>query len=316
MRRPVITLGVWLLLQGPLGAAEPDPLLPDDAEMVLTANIKQLADAPLVRTTLRDVPADLLATGESLPRLREAFGINPLTDVTSLWLAGPGSFAGDRWLLVLHGRFDAGRVQAAAATYGRTHPTTFQTHKQDRRTIYQFTGDSLPATGCLLDDTTFVLARTRPYLDEAIAKKDGNRKTALSKNMVGLLGQLDDKQTVGLAVWASPGFKKELATSPEMARLLAGVQHFRGGLTVGDGVQVDCLLQAGDAKTANELRQFAEAVKAILSLAAMDHKTHAPLLTTLVAAVKLTSSRDGVALRGGVTKEQVEKCLKAKPNPR
>ena len=55
-------------------------------------------------------------------------------------------------------------------------------------------------------------------------------------------------------------------------------------------------------------------MKAILSLAAMDHKAHAPLLTTLVAAVKLTSGPEGVMIRGGLTKEQVEKSLLGKPS--
>src|SRR5262249_24792656 len=153
-------------------------------EMALTVQAKQLAEAPLVRNAFRDVVGDVLTKGEACQRLQDAFGIQPLSDVTSLWLAGPASLTGDKWLLVLRGKFDAGRVQAAAAAYGRTHPTTFQAHKQAGRTVYEFTGGSAAAFACLLDDATFVLARTRPYLDEAIAKKEGNRKPALAKEFV------------------------------------------------------------------------------------------------------------------------------------
>lgn len=309
-------LGILALVVGFTGLAQavpPDALLPDDAEMVLAVNVRSLSSSPFFRTYLHDLAKDFLSRGEPIARVWQALAIDPLADVTTLVVAGRASFSVERYLIVLRGRFEPEKVRAAANSWIGKNPTALTIHKEEGRLVYEFKAGLSSLFVCLLDSDTLILARTRGDVDEAIAKKQGKRKPALNQALTKLLSQTNGQGTVWLAALTSPGLKKELATSPEMEKLVAGIGNIQGSITMGDDCAMQVVIGTADAKTAGELRQFAEAVKAILSLAAMDHKTHAPLLSTLVAGLQATNGPDGVTLGGKVTKEQIEKAMKAKP---
>jgi hypothetical protein len=303
------------VLAGDARAAEADPLLPDAAEMVLTIKVRELADAPFFRTYGQDLAKALLTNPDSWGRLFPALGIDPLAHVRELVLAGPASLAGNKFLIVLRGSFDMKRIEAAAAAWAKKYPGTVTVHKESNHVVYEFPSATVPVRACLLDNATLIVARSRDYLDEAIAKKDGKQKPAPGKELLALLGRIDARQTLWLAALASPGLKKELATAPETDKLFANLLHLQGGITVASDCRIALEVQTRDARTAGELRPFAEGIKAILSLAAMDHKTHAPLLTTLVAGLQIGSSKEVLILGGKVTPEQVDKALRDKAKP-
>jgi hypothetical protein len=310
-----LTVLAAALLSPPARAADADKYLPDDAQWVCRINVRQALAAPLVQQHVLPALRRLLAEQAGVAELLQAIAIDPFKDIDSIVLAGPMPPSTDKGLAIVRGRYDLAKIQAAVEDRAAKSAEAIKIHKHGSRSIYQFThtGKTLgPLSACFLDDATLVLAPTRESVVDAIAKKDGDRPTVIDKDLHALIARSDDRQTVWLAALASKELKKTLSTSPETEKLFQNLQHGSGSLTVGTGLQLDCVIQTRDAGTAGELRKFLEAVKAILSLAALDSKRNDTLYAVLVKAVALRSVKDAVFIQGTLTQEQIEAGLKAK----
>ena len=309
---PVLAL---LLVHAPaLQAVEPDPYLPTDAHWVASLDVRQFANAPLVKTYFAAALRQWLADQPAFREMQHALPIDLFADVDRATSAGPLPPRPDRGVLILQGRFDLAKVQTAAEQFARQEPRAFQIHQEANRPVYHFTEASkagMPLWVCFPDKSTMLLAPSRQQLTELLARKAGE-PPALAKELRALLAGVDAKQTCWLAALASSELKKSLATSPETEKLFQSLQHLSGGASVGEGLQLNFVLQTNNAGTAGELRKFLEGAQAILSLAALDSKTNAPLLGNLVAAIKLGNVKDAVLIRAAVTKEQIEKAAAAK----
>jgi len=297
-----------LLLCSPLAlrAAPLDPCLPDDATLVLAVNVRQVLDAPLTKQLL---PQGVTSYFQDLPGVREisqALTLDPARDVATLLYAGPVPPRADRGLLVLRGKFDLPKRHAAARAWADQHPDRLQIARLGDRLIYQWKEGSAP-TACFLDDTTLLLSPARSQVEECIARHDGKKPVQVSPEMKALLEKADARQSVWLAVLATDELKKQLATTPETAKLFDSVVSFSGGITIGDGFQTAGVLLTRDGKAAGELRKFVDGVKAILSLAAADSKDSPALRAALIAAVKVISANQAVTLHGMLTKEQIDR---------
>jgi len=306
---------VLLLCFAPvLSAAEPDRHLPDDAHWVASLDVRQFTNAPLVKTHLAATLRQWLADQPAAREMQHALSLDLLVDVDRATAAGPLPPRPERGVLILQGRFDLTKVQTAAEQFARQEPRAFRIHQEANRPVYQFTEASkagLALWACFPDKSTMLLASSRQQLTELLARKAGE-PPALAKELRTLLASVDGKQTCWLAALASPELKKSLATSPETEKLFQSLQHLSGGASVGEGLLLNFVLQTNNAGTAGELRKFLEGAQAILSLAAMDSKTNAPLLGNLVAAVKLGNFKEAIVIRAAVTKEQIEKAIAPK----
>jgi hypothetical protein len=299
-------------------AAEADPLLPDDTQMVMVMKVDQLLNSALVKEYIPRTFPNFLHDG--FPWFRH-FGIDPLKDLTRVVAAFPLETATKKGLLIAGGRFNLPAIQAAAETKAKKEEGRFRIHQHGKRFLYELKEPGEDTVfACFLDETTLALAFLRDYLEEAIAKKDGKRKSDVSKNMETLIAKIDPMQSFWLAAVPSPALQKALATSPETEHIFRSVLQVSGGLDVSDSLRMDFVIQTKDAKTAVEVRQFMEGIKSILSLAALsleavDKKTKGPSLTRLVAAIKLSSVKEAVLIKGAVSKDEIEKYQREKPKP-
>lgn len=296
-------------------AADVDLYLPDDSEMVGMINVRQLFDSAAVQKHFAKPLQSWLDSEPHWREVRKALPLDVTKDVDSIVAAGPVIPRDGKGIAIVRGRFDVVKLQAAAATYARKEPAALTLHKSGSRVIYEFKSSAAGAFGVFLDDGTLAFAPGRAGIDEALARKDGKKRPALSKELQKLIDEADSRQTIWLVAPATAEFKKEFGTSPHTEKLLGSLIHLRGGMTFGDGVQLDFLLQTKDADSAREFRQFTEGVKSILSLAAMDSKENAPLLTKLVGACKVANAKDAVTVKGSLSKAEIEKTLTEKAKP-
>lgn len=311
--RFVSLFALLLLVPTPVPAVEADPALPNDAQVVASVNVRHLLDAAVVKKSLAGPLEDALPRGQELPELAKALGVQPLQDIDRVLIAGPLTLEPDRFLLVAHGRFKVKNIEAAAHEFAKKSPEVLRLHEGEQHTIYEYieTNRKLPPLFvCVLDKETIVASTGKDTVLDALAKKTGKKKSALASELQKLLGKVDGKATVWVVGLATPEVKKRLAAPAEYQRLVDSLQHFRGSVTVADGVQADFVVQTNDAKAAPEIRKFMEGVKAILILAATSQdKKNGVIWADLLSALKVANEQDAVTLRGEVTAEQVEKSV-------
>jgi len=296
-------------------AADIDPYLPDNSEMVLAVNVRQLFESPLIQKHFAEALRRYLETEPHWQELQKALPIDLTKDVSSMVLSGPTPPREGKGLAIVRGKFDVPKLQAAAAAYAGKQADALAIHKSGNRLIYQFKNSTAATFAAFLDDGTLALAPSREALDDAIARKDGKKQASLAKDLETLIADADARQTLWLVALATPELKREFGTSPQTQKLFANLVHLKGGLTLSDGAQLDFLIQTKDAKTAGEIRQFVEGIKSILSLAAMDSKENAPLLTKLLGAIKIASAKETVTIKGSVSKDEIEKSAAETKKP-
>src|SRR5437879_12168888 len=79
-----LLVGAALVLVLPIRAAEVDQYLPEDAEVVLVVNAKQLLDSPLVKKHFLEQMRDLMKTNTEVANILSALGFDPYKELTSL----------------------------------------------------------------------------------------------------------------------------------------------------------------------------------------------------------------------------------------
>ncbi len=295
-------------------AVEPDPLLPADCQLVVGLRVRQLAEAALFKTHLAPLVKEIKPSENYLTLVLGALNIDPWTDIDVALLAGPALPEGDKTLLIFRGRFDLAKRKGADAL-AKDRLVSVRVHKEGERLVYEFKpkeADGSPAYLCFLDKETVVAARARALISEAIARADAKKPAPLAKPMLDLLAGVDGKATAWIAALATEPLKESLSGSGEAQRIADALQTMRGSVTVGDSLSVDGVIQSTNAKAAAEIRKFAEGVKGILILAAMNRdKQWGPVGADLLGTLKIANDKGTVSVKGQVTGEQIDKSIAA-----
>lgn len=315
MRIPLV-FTVLAALASSAQAAEVDRFLPDDAEAVVHVNVRQLLDAPVVRKHFAREIQNALDSDAFKPRAALlALGIHPLRDISSVTVATPALPAEDKGLIVVRGKFDLRTIQDTAEAHAANSPDELTIHKDGDFRIYELTEkrSGRKAFLCWLDKETLAAAPAQKGVKEAIARHQGKTQAKPSKEFKALLDQVDGKQAVWVAALASDDLKKAAANNPQVRKSVDPVQTLHGGLRADEGLQVDLVLRTNDPRAAAEIRKLLDGIKSIVGLAAMDHDRLGSLPSDLANAMKVSSDKGDVTLKGQMTAAEIEKSLKAKP---
>src|SRR3954463_12113006 len=103
----VVSVAATFALAPSLRAADLTGLLPDGTALVLSLNVKQLLQAPLVRSDEKAFKQLMADATKALER----FGVDPAKDLDRVLLAASDPLKPASWLVLLSGRFDANKVQ-------------------------------------------------------------------------------------------------------------------------------------------------------------------------------------------------------------
>src|SRR3954451_24891881 len=95
-------------------AAEPDKLLPADADTILSVNVRQIIDSEIVKKYAIEQMKQFLQGNDAQTFLKE-IGLDPLKDLDRILVAGSGKDqATIKGLIIVHGKFDAEKLYKAA----------------------------------------------------------------------------------------------------------------------------------------------------------------------------------------------------------
>ena len=286
--------------------------VPADSDAVVSIDVRQLVDSPVFEKYGK---ADALQGLHSPPvkALLAALGLDPLQDVDSLLLASAGDVMGDdpRVLLVVRGKFDATKIQVAAALYARLNPAALKITRTNGLTIFEGTTQGKTVYAHLQSDGKALLAsNNRDYLIRAVQTPSPGPNPALQ----GALARIPGDGAIRIAVVATDAMKKRLANT--LAKKLAPKLDV---LTVSVGVTTEVVTRLAiyttDEAGANDAKGLLnQSDMILLAVPAMKLQTgpFGPLLQNVHDNIAILKDRNSVRVTIRLTEDFLEKAEKLK----
>jgi hypothetical protein len=300
-----------LLAANPLRAAELDKHLPGDTAAVAVVNVRQLLDSPLGKKFLIERYQAALKQNEEARRMFAALNLDPLKDIDSV-VVSAASLNPEKVLLLVHGKFDLAKLQAAAEDFAKKNPDKLKILKEDKLTVYEAKNDKNTAYSTFADKTTIVISPSKSLVVD-ITTAAGKSGAPVKKELQDLLAKADGKQAMWLAAVLPDELKKGLARNPNAGDIADKVNGFSGSVGVDKDIQGSLMIHTADAKSADSISEMLDGVKGFAKLAAGNNPDVGKLLGDVVDAVKISAEKNGVTLNVKISEEMIEKGLQAVP---
>lgn len=317
-RLKVLVLTAALLVPAlPARAAEPDKYLPDDAEVVLSVNVRQILDAPLLQKAAAGALKSALAGNPDVQKVLEALGFDPLKDVNSVTAALTGVSADAKGLIIVHGKMNKAKFEAQAEKYAREKADAIKVHAAGGNKIFEFKNPNEeskePVFASLLSDSTLVLSPSKEPVLDALAKAAGKKQGTVKKDLADLIAKADAKQSMWFVVPGSTLAKADVANADERAKKTLGkIQSLIGGAHIDKDIKLDLAIGTKDAAAAKELvdeiKEGLEQAKQLLMLFAGQEPKLQPVVD-MVNNLKTTAEGSTVTIKGEMSGKSLEKVI-------
>ena len=182
-------------------AAEPDRLLPADADTVMYVNVKQLIESDIVKKYALEQIKQALA-GQDAKKLLEELGLDPLKDVEKMWVGTSGKDASDmKALVVVHGKFDPDKLFKAAEAATKKDGDKFSMVKDGKNTtMFKFQPDQgNPVYGTVVDDTTVIAGTDKKMIATALKQAADKKKSPITADLTAIVKKMDEKSSMFVA---------------------------------------------------------------------------------------------------------------------
>lgn len=328
MPRIAVLSAILISLCGLARAADVDPYLPDDAEAVLTVNVRQILDSPLIKKHALETVQKLIESS-SLKDLKD-LDLDLQKDIDRLIFANSGSEA-DRLLFIAHGRYEVAKFEVKALQLANAQPKQWkitlvpdgaggQYKILESSRWFDLSGKrpgvkEKSAYVALLDKRVLVVSPAKDLVIDALDKARGRKKADLkSKELKALLEKADGKQSVWIAALPRV-FAKALPGDDDSSikEELAKVEAISGGVTIDEDVKLEIALAVRDGDTARELStEINEGINIVLTLVAVmsrEKKELEPALDAL-KTIKATAKGNAIILKGAISADMIDKALK------
>jgi hypothetical protein len=310
----IVSIGVTGPKASALGA-EISKLLPDDTQMVMCINVRQILDSDLVKKYALPQAEGALKWNASISETASALGLDPFKDVASVTFAAPANVNENKWLVLVRGHFDPAKIHAAAEKFAQSDPKALTFHSEGGLRVYEARPreNSTSMFAVLLDKEGLVISPVKDYVLDAGAKISGKKPTAHDVKLKEFVSQVDDKQCLWLAGLVPEELKAAFARDKQTKAVADHLIGLSGGLALSTDAKAGVRIFLNDAKAARDLRQALVGVQAIAILAVNGNdrlKDYGPLLSDILNSIKFSVDKNLVGIDLIVTSEQIEKAIK------
>jgi len=296
---PALAIAIFA---GSLNAAAPDKYLPDDSEVVLTVNVRQFLETPLINRDL-DKLREALKSQEKVSSELEKIGLDPLKDIDQVTIAGAPGQGDDHFLLVAHGRFDTAKLEARAKSAVTEESDNVSEVKEEDHTFYSITKPGADRVFYVAwpESGTIVASPSKDLILHAFAVQASKSQSSLNQDITGLLDKVDEKSVASIV-----GLGSLLKDTPQAGQ----VQHISGTVTIDQSMHLAAAVAVKDVETAETLTKtitdaLAQA-KTMLSMAAKDREDLGPAIS-LLEAIKIRREGDTITIEGELTEDLLDK---------
>ncbi len=309
-----LTVPLAALVVAPLRGAEVDKLLPDDTEVVVTVNARQILDSALVKKYGLEPIKDAIKNNQELSQTFESLGLDPLKDIDVLISASPSGVDPDKGLQIVHGKFDVKKFKDKGAEVAKDHADIVKITKAGSHTVYEVTLPNQPRPFYVgvVNNSTIVLSPVKDYVADAFDRASGQKRGTIKKEVGNLIAKADTNQSLWVVALGSGLAKGPLASEQQAKMLIGKIDTVTGGVKVSEDVKLDFLIHAKNAQDAKDLSEKLEQgimqAKGVLGFLAAQNKQAGAVLS-MVETMKVKPEGKEVSIKAEATKDVIEKAL-------
>ncbi|HJZ94204.1 MAG TPA: hypothetical protein VKE40_25290 [Gemmataceae bacterium] len=178
-------------------AAEPDKLIPADADTVVSINVKQLVDSEIVKKYAVEQIKQTLE-GQDIRKYLRDMGLDPLKDIDRVVIAGSGKDQNDiKGIVVVRGKFDPEKLYKTAEAETKRKPDQFALVKDGKDVMFKWQPDNgNPVYGTVVDESTVIFGTDKKIITNALAAANGDKKPTINRQLASMITKMDDKASV------------------------------------------------------------------------------------------------------------------------
>jgi hypothetical protein len=296
-------------------AADVEKYLPDGTVFVVTVNVKQLLDSPIVKNHLLDKFQAALKSSSEISEVLDSLGIDPLKDLTRFTAASTGTNPDSKGLLILAGNFDPAKFEALAKKNADRHADVLKILTENGHQVYevQIPQSPRPLLVSVLDKNTIVATVDKESLQEAFSRVASEKPVKLKKEIEQLLQGVDGRQSLWVAMLGEALSKNEMLSDDKTKKTLEKIDTISAGITVAKDIQllINVLAKSseGAKDLASEMTDGLNNAKGLLALAASDKKELGPAVGIL-ESIKVGTDGKKITVKSEVPEDVIEKSLK------
>ena len=224
---------------------------------------------------------------KQLQDILKLLGLDPLKDINGLTISNAGQ-KGDKVLIIVHGKFNADKINTTAEAVAQGKKGDFKITKIGGKNVYETLAKDRPVYSTLVSENALLVSTNKDYIETALAGKTGK----ISQDLKSVVGGIDAKQSIWLAAVMTDEIRKTLAKQDGPGAALAPeLKAITGGVNITDSVAVAMQVQTTDAKTAKELREFADQIKGLLAFFGNSNEDAKPFVDELMKTLKIIARR-------------------------
>jgi hypothetical protein len=303
-----------------VGAVEPK-LLPNNTEIILTVNVKQILESEVVKgqqDLVKQVKAGLQSQiPADAHKYLEKIGIDPFKDIDSVTVAHPGSKDPDATVLIIEGAFNAQKFENTAEEAAKDNGEVLKISKVGNVKVYDVSPPGEKRVFLTLLGKSLVITPSKEILNGTLARVAGDEKGKLKKQIGDLLSTTSDKQSLSFVI-TGPALSR-LADNPkipngaQVAPVLQALDGVSGAITIAKNINFQFAVGSKDeATTKNMVAQGNAGLLGLRLLVAQKAKENEALMPLVEVMNSLRVSAKGVntVLTGEVSYENLDKLLK------
>jgi hypothetical protein len=308
-------------------AAEPDKLLPAEADTVVSVNIKQILDTAIIKKYALEQLKQAL-DGQDAKKLLTEIGLDPLKDIDRVVVGANIKGRTDtKFLMIVHGTFDPDRLYKAAEKQSKVDADRFAMVKDGDTVVFKYTPENgeNPIYGTVVNDKTVIAASDRKMIANALKAAEAGKKAPIKTELADLVKRMDEKSSVyacGIVKgkfddFKLPGGGNMPVDLEAIQKLIPMTESMAVSVKIGADVAVEVTLGMKDDDTAGEMRNaLDDLIKQVKPLAALagSAEPRAKPLADILNTVKTSSKDKDVTVSGKVTSANIGKMMKPEPD--